>query len=291
LMQKKEDGSIELIQTGLIDRILKVMGLDDSHVKSTPSDVNALGKDDDGEPCSEPWSYASVVGMMMYLASNSRPDIAYAVHSCARFTHSPKRVHEKALKRIARYLKGTRDRGMIIKPSADLSMDLYVDADFAGLWSSEKPDDTMSVKSRTGFIIMIGGTPVVWSSKLQTEIALSTCEAEYIALSTAMRTLLPLRELFQSLAGSLNIKRDEVTKVCAVWEDNNAALKLANAQFPNMTPRTKHIAIKYHWFKENIKEGEIEVRAIDTKVQKADIFTKGIATREFQEKRAMIMGW
>jgi hypothetical protein len=71
LMQKKEDGSIELIQTGLIDRILKVMGLDDSHVKSTPSDVNALGKDDDGEPCSEPWSYASVVGMMMYLASNS----------------------------------------------------------------------------------------------------------------------------------------------------------------------------------------------------------------------------
>jgi hypothetical protein len=173
---------------------------------------------------------------------------------------------------------------MIIKPSADLSMDLYVDADFAGLWSSEKPDDTMSVKSRTGFIIMIGGTPVVWSSKLQTEIALSTCEAEYIALSTAMRTLLPLRELFQSLAGSLNIKRDEVTKVCAIWEDNNAALKLANAQFPNMTPQTKHIVIKYHWFKENIKEGEIEVRAIDTKVQKADIFTKGIATREFQEK-------
>jgi hypothetical protein len=180
---------------------------------------------------------------------------------------------------------------MIIQPSADLSLDLFVDADFAGLWGSEKPDDSMSVKSRTGYIIMIGGTPVIWSSKLQTEIALSTCEAEYIALSTAMRTLLPLRELLQSLAGSLNIQRDEVTKVCAVWEDNNAALKLANAQFPNMTPRTKHIAIKYHWFKEHIKEGEIEVREIGTKVQKADIFTKGIAKKEFEEKRAMIMGW
>jgi hypothetical protein len=58
-----------------------------------------------------------------------------------------------------------------------------------------------------------------------------------------------------------------------------------------MTPRTKHIAIKYHWFKSHIQEGEIEVRRIDTKVQKADIFTKGIAKREFDEKRAMIMGW
>jgi hypothetical protein len=167
---------------------------------------------------------------------------------------------------------------MIIKPGADLSMDLHVDADFAGLWSSKKPDDTMSAKSQTGFIIMIGGMPVVWSSKLQTEIALSTCEAKYITLS-AMQTLLPLHELFQSLAGSLDIKRDEATKVCTIWEDNDAALKLANAQFPNMTPRTKHIAIKYHWFKENIEEGDIEVRAIDMKVQKANIFTKGIATR------------
>jgi hypothetical protein len=84
LMQKRDDGSIELLQTGLIDRVLKVMGLEDSHDKSTPSEIKALGKDENGEPCSEPWSYASVVGMLMYLASNSRPDIAYAVHSCAR---------------------------------------------------------------------------------------------------------------------------------------------------------------------------------------------------------------
>jgi hypothetical protein len=79
--------------------------------------------------------------------------------------------------------------------------------------------------------------------------------------------------------------------VCAVWEDNNAALKLANAQFPNMTSRTKHIAIKYHWFKSHIQEGEIKVGRIDTKVQKADIFTKGIAKKEFDEKCTMIMGW
>jgi hypothetical protein len=138
---------------------------------------------------------------------------------------------------------------------------------------------------------MIGATLVICSSKLQTKIALSMCEAEYIALSTAMRALLPMRELIQSLSGSLKIDRKELSKVCAVWEDNNAALKLANAQFPNMTPRTKHIAIKYHWFKSHLKQGEIEVRRIDTKVQKADIFTKGIAKKELEEKRTMIMGW
>ena len=69
------------------------------------------------------------------------------------------------------------------------------------------------------------------------------------------------------------------------------ALKLVNALFPNMTPRTKHIAVKYHWFKEHIKEGEIKVRLIDMKIQKADIFTKEITKKEFEEKHKMILGW
>jgi hypothetical protein len=171
-------------------------------------------------------------------------------------------------------------------------MEMFADADFAGLWGAEKPTDSTSAESRSGNLITIGGTPVIWSSKMQTEIAPSTCEAEYIALSTAMKVLLPLRELFKSLSEALKISRDEVAKVCAVWEDNDAALKLATSQFPpNMTPRTKHIGIKYHWFKEHIVEGEIEVRSIDTKVQKADIFTKGLDRREFENKRKMLMGW
>jgi hypothetical protein len=98
LTKKRDDKSIELLQTGLIDRVLKVMGLEDYHDKSTLSATKVLGKDENGEPCSEPWSYASVVGMLMYLASNSQPNIAYAVHSCARFMHCPKQVHKKTLK-------------------------------------------------------------------------------------------------------------------------------------------------------------------------------------------------
>jgi hypothetical protein len=210
--------------------------------------------------------------MLMYLASNTRPDIAFAVHQCARFTHCPRRSHEQALKRIARYLKGTRERGIVVRPSQDLSLDLFADADFAGLWNVEPPDEPISVKSRTGYIVTLGGTPVVWSSKLQTEIALSTQEAEYIALSMAMRELLPLRRLIVDLADGLGVSRNEVSKVSAVWEDNNAARQLASSELPKMTPRTKHIAVKYHWFKAQVQPGEVEFRRIDTALQKADIF-------------------
>ena len=81
----------------------------------------------------ERWSYASVVGMLLYLVSNSRPDIAFAVHQCAQFTHCTKRSHKKAVKPIVQYLQGTMDKGLIIDPTKELQMDLYADADFAGL--------------------------------------------------------------------------------------------------------------------------------------------------------------
>ena len=123
----------------------------------------------------------------MYLATNSRPDIAFAVNQCSRFSMDPKRSHEKALKRIGRYLKGARNSGMIIKPDPSLGLDLYADADFAGLFSVEDPNDPTRVKSRTEWLTTLGGDPVTWSSKLQSEIALSTMEVEYIALSTGMR--------------------------------------------------------------------------------------------------------
>ena len=85
----------------------------------------------------------------MYLAQNSRPDIAFAVHQCARFTHNPRHIHEEHIKRIVRYLRGTHDDGIIFKPDpSNLSLDCYCDADFAGLWDSESHDDPVCVKSR-----------------------------------------------------------------------------------------------------------------------------------------------
>jgi hypothetical protein len=267
------------------------MGLDDAVEKSTPALPKPLEKDENGQQCSESWSYSSVVGMMMYLSSNSHPDIAFAVHQCARFTHSPKRSHEQGLKRIGRYLEATCTRGMVIKPDKSLKLDLYADADFAGLWNAEDPHDPVCVKSRSGYVLTLGDVPILWGSKLQTEITLSTTESEYVSLSTAMRQLLPVRALLKEIGGYLNIDRDELTHVSCVWEDNNAALKLANAQYPTMSPRTKHIACKYHWFREHLIPGEIEALRIDTKKQRADIFTKGLVKAEFEPKRKMLIGW
>ena len=94
------------------------------------------------------------------------------------------------------------------------------------------------------------------------------------------------------MADSLKLDCSELTKVSStVWEDNNAAIILANAEYPNMTPRSKHIGIKYHWFRSHLKQGTIEIRRIDTSAQKADIFTKGLTRKDFEFKRAMLMGW
>jgi hypothetical protein len=290
-IKRHDDGTLELLQTGLIGRILRVMKLEDAVSTHTPAAKVALGKDEDGPERNDTWSYSSVVGMMMYLAVNSRPDIAFAVNQCARFTHTPKRCHEVALKKIARYLKGTMDRGMCIKAEENLRLDLYADADFAGLWGAEGPNDPTSVKSRSGNLVTFGGVPIVWLSKLQSEIALSTAESEYISLSTGLRTLLPLRQLLQEVCGFLKIERDKLSLISTVWEDNQATLKMVNAPFPNMTPRTKHIACKYHWFRSHVKDGEIECKYIKSEEQRADIFTKGLVKQDFEEKRKMLMGW
>jgi hypothetical protein len=144
--------------------------------------------------------------MFGYLQSNSRPDIAYAVSSAARFTHHPKRSHEEALKRIGRCLKGTIDESLILRPSDTMDIDCYVDADFAGLWPHENKLDPTCVKSRTGFAICIANCPVIWSSKLQGDIATSTMESEYSALSSTMRDLLPLRKLLIILLQSISAR-------------------------------------------------------------------------------------
>jgi hypothetical protein len=135
--------------------------------------------------------------------NNTRPDIQYAVHACARYTHRPKARHSVAVKRIVRYLLGTADKGMIFKPTPELTMDMYAKADFAGMWNASTDDqDPTLVKSRTGFVIQLAGCPVIWVSKLQTEIATSTLEAEFIVLSTGMRDLIPMR---QDLSSSVSI--------------------------------------------------------------------------------------
>jgi hypothetical protein len=286
-----QTGEVVLTQTGLIKKLLKYCKMEDCNAKATPASTTPIGTDAMGPSFNEEWNYASAVGMAMYICGNTRPDIQYAVHQCARFTHSPKKSHGEALKRICRYLQGTSDKGLKLKPSTTMRLDMYCDADFAGLFNYEEHQDPVCVKSRTGIVITLGDCPLVWQSKLQTEIALSTLEAEYIALSQGMRQLIPMRGLLHEIGTKLKLDFVEPTMLHSTcFEDNNGALALATA--PKLTPRTKHIATKYHFFRNKIGVDKgIQIVRVESERQKADAFTKGLVEATFVKIRELLMGW
>ncbi len=230
--------------------------------------------------------------MLLYLSGHSRPDLAFAVHQCVRYIFAPTKRHEHALVRIGRYLKGTMDKGLMLDPSHDLHLDCYPDADFAGLWNHEKSDDPHCVRSRTGYVITLAGCPVLWASKLQTEIALSTMEAEYIALSTACRDLFPLMDKLTELTSVLNLPFTPGSNMhVRIHEDNVGTLTLGKLEPRRMTPRSKHYAVKYHWFREHLGPRNIELVKIASAHQLGDIFTKGMTAAAFENVRKQLMGW
>jgi hypothetical protein len=176
---------------------------------------------------------------------------------------------------IVRYLQRTYDKGMIIKPTGDLTMDCYVDADFAGLHRRDPDSSPSSAKSRTGYIMTLGGCPILWKSHLQSEISLSTLEEEYSALGSAMRTLLPLRTMLLELIDGLQLPDTLSSPVkCRVFEDNNGALLLATNQ--QITNRTQYFQVKWHFFWSHVHDGAIEIIRVDTQEQWADMLTKGL---------------
>ena len=136
-------GEIKMQQIGLIERVLKATGLQDCNPDKTPTSQKPLGTDKNGPEFVEQWSYSSVEGMLLYLVANSRPKISYMVHQCARFTHNPKVSHRAAVKRICHYLQETKMKGLILKPSKQLTVDCFVDADFAGQWNVKNPEDPL----------------------------------------------------------------------------------------------------------------------------------------------------
>ncbi len=287
------DGKIHLTQPGLSERIIAALGLDKNSTPcATPAEATALPKDAGGDPASGTINYASVVGMLLYLCGHTRPDLAFAVHQCARYTFAPTKRHEHALLRIGRYLKGTINKGLILNPSHDLHLDCYPDADFAGLWKHEHPDDPHCVRSRTGYLITLANCPVIWASKMQTEIALSTMEAEYIALSTACRDLFPLMDKLSELTSVLNLPFKPGSNMhVRIHEDNVGALTLGQLEPRRMTPRSKHYAVKYHWFCEHISIQNIELVKIASANQLGDIFTKGLTPTAFANMQKQLLGW
>ena len=191
---RPDANTIKLNQPALCKRIVDAMGIKDQRQHDTPADT-VLHKDADGPARKLDFNYRSFVGQLNYLTASTRPDIQLATHQCARFCNDPKLSHEIGVKRIIRYLRGTLDEGIIMKPDVTKGFECYVDADFAGGFSVSDPMDPKSCLSRTGYVIMYARCPLIWSSKMQTTISLSTMEAEYVALSTALRDVIFLLEL------------------------------------------------------------------------------------------------
>ena len=124
------------------------------------------------------------------------------------------------------------------------------------------------------------------------EIALSTMEAEYNALSLCMRAVLPFQRILNKILISIGIIDEKIIKFkTTIWEDNVGALTLARLEPGQMTPRSKHYAIKYHWFRSHLKPNKIELHKVDTKEQKADILTKGLRKDLFERIRKLLCGW
>jgi hypothetical protein len=292
--KKMPDGkSLMYTQTGLIDRIIEAADLTDANPAPTPI-VSGLGKCKDSPPFSGNFNYRSLVGMIIYLYNTTRPDIGFAISSCARFSHNPKVEHGEALKRIVRYLKKTKHAGMVIRPSDSNVINAYSDADYAGLYGIEDPEDPTSCRSRTGFLVTLGDNPLVWSSKLQSLVAAHTMEAEYIALSEMMKQVIFLRGIHEEITTqctALKLPAMGKTSITTIFQDNQAARILAATDPPRMTPRSKAIAVRYHWFRQYLHPDRIVMAPIASKANPSNILTKALDRVQFEAERRMILNW
>jgi hypothetical protein len=280
---------IHMTQPALIERIISTIPLKDSRMHDTPAD-KILYKDVGGQERKTDFHYRSAIGQLNYLCGSTRPELQVAVHQCARFSADPKLSHEQAVKRIVRYLKRTKDRGMILKPDKTRGLECHVDADFAGGFSPQYSEDASACLSRTGYVLWYAGCPLLWASKMQTTIALSTTEAEYMALSAALRDVIYVTQLLDELRShEVGILPEDALIKCKVFEDNVGALEMAKT--PKLRPRTKHIAIQYHHFREYVKTKRVTIQHVGTNEQVADIFTKPLPRPQFEYLRKRLCGW
>jgi hypothetical protein len=207
--------------------------------------------------------YRSLIGCLLYITTCTRPDIAFVVTQLSRFLENPGQQHWNAAVRVLRYLKSTRQHGIIYQGgTGSVTLKAYSDAD----WGTNL-DDRRSV---SGVMVMIGNAPVVFKSKFQRTVALSSAAAEYMALSLCVQEVLWTRAMLTDI-GAIQLN---ATKI---WEDNQGAIALA--QNSGYHARTKHVDIRHRFIRENVERGTVTVEYIDTKNQLADILTKALGTK------------
>lgn len=230
-------------QQEYISRMLCRFGMENCKPTKSPMDCSVkLSESKNEEKVIEKrFPYREAVGSLNYVALISRPDISYAVNILARFSNSPSELHWKAVKHVMRYLKSTIKFSLCYSGKAEDELVGYCDSDYAG--------DLAERKSTSGYIFMLHGGPIAWSSSLQRVTALSSSEAEYMAISETLKELL-LRPLLESLA----LKQIKETELKI---DNQAAI--AMSKNPEFHRRTKHIGVRFHRIRQEQKAGNVTV--------------------------------
>lgn len=255
-----ETGIITLDQENYIEQILKRFGMSDCKGANTPIDTNINFFNTEGSTvCDVNLPYQKLLGCLMYLAVLTRPDIAYAISFLSQFNNCYTEEHWKCAKRVLRYLQNTKAHSLIFSRDSDNShVEGYVDAD----WASDKNDR----KSYTGYVFKLSGSAVSWKSVKQKSVALSSTEAEYMALSEATKEAIYLRSLLSELIGKL--------ECIVIFNDNQSAQKLSTN--PVFHERSKHIDVRYHFIREAISENLIDIKYMQTDEMIADVLTKGL---------------
>ncbi|XP_071712333.1 secreted RxLR effector protein 161-like [Rutidosis leptorrhynchoides] len=225
-----------------------------------------VDKDEDGIKINDTY-YKQIIGSLMYLTA-SRPDIMFAVSLISRFMSKPTQFHLTIAKRILRYIRATQDYGIFYKRGCSSKLIGYTDSDYAG--------DVEDSKSTSGYVFMMCGGAVAWSSRKQPIVTLSTTKAEFVAAVSFATQAIWMQKILKEIGHE---QSDGVIIMC----DNNSTIQLSRN--PVFNGRTKHIRVRYHWLRDLTKEGVIYLEFCGTHDQLADIMTKQIKVESFQKLR------
>lgn len=255
---KRNDSVIKLSQEKYVKDILENFGMGNCNTCKTPMETSGLDTNKAGDE-QKKWPYRELIGSLMYLSVATRPDITNSVIKLAQYTTDPKLRHWNAAKRVLRYLKGTSNYGLVFKKTGK-SIEGYCDADWGGC--------SIDRRSFSGYAFSLGGACVSWSSRKQRSVATSSCEAEYISLSEAVKEGLYL----QSLLTEIGFERYAPIHIYA---DSQSAIFLA--QDPVFHGRSKHIDIKYHFIRGVLRDNkDITLSHVPTEGMLADVLTKAL---------------
>ena len=276
---RQADSGYSLTQPKYVDDMLERFGMSNCKPAVTPMLVGQKLSKDTGTALGADNHYQALVGSLLYLSVNTRPDISHAVGILSRFMACPTDQHWEAAKHILRYLKGTATLGLRFAGSATSNQgvytsEMYTDSDFAA--------DLDKRRSITGAVMLMQGAAVLWISKLQSLVATSTTEAEFIAAAMGTKEGLWVRKLLGELYGHV-----QPLHLCV---DNQAAIVLISEHTAGQSGRTKHIDVQFQFVRDRYQRGDVSVQYVPTADQCADMFTKQLGGPEFRRHRGIVLG-